>query len=189
VPSDPRRVRLAVGDAERALADSRASVVEARAIRDPQAILPALGAHVFVLTRLDRTEEARRALSELADARLEAEGLFSGVWLVEAALAERELGLVADPNEAEDAGGHGTPWSAAALLVTRGDLAGAADALAELEAARLEADVRLAAARQFATEGRRAELAEQLGRALAFYRSVGAAASIREAEALLPAAS
>jgi hypothetical protein len=73
--------------------------------------------------------------------------------------------------------------------VKRGELVSAADALGELEAVRLEAAARLAAAAQLASEGRRAELAEQLGQALAFYRSVGATASIREAEALLPAAS
>jgi hypothetical protein len=51
------------------------------------------------------------------------------------------------------------------------------------------AAVRLRAARAAAVEGRRAEAAEQLAPALAFYREVGAGAYVREAEALLPAAS
>jgi hypothetical protein len=52
-----------------------------------------------------------------------------------------------------------------------------------------EAYARLAAARMLIDEGRRHEADEQLGRALAFYRSVGAKRYVREGEALLAAAS
>jgi hypothetical protein len=43
------------------------------------------------------------------------------------------------------------------------------------------------AAAQLVAEGRRAEADEQLRRALAFYRSVGATRYVREGEALLAA--
>jgi hypothetical protein len=50
-----------------------------------------------------------------------------------------------------------------------------------------EAHARLNAAAQLAAEGRRADADLQLASALAFYRSVGATAYVRQAEALLAA--
>jgi predicted negative regulator of RcsB-dependent stress response len=50
-----------------------------------------------------------------------------------------------------------------------------------------EAFTRLRAAAQLVDAGRRAQADEQLQRALAFYRSVGATRYIREGEALLAA--
>ena len=50
-----------------------------------------------------------------------------------------------------------------------------------------DAFYRLRAAEQLVGEGRRAEADEQLGPALAFYRSVGATRYVREGEALLAA--
>ena len=50
-----------------------------------------------------------------------------------------------------------------------------------------EAFVRLSAAEAIAAAGRRPEANVQLERALAFYRSVGATAYVREAEALFAA--
>jgi hypothetical protein len=51
-----------------------------------------------------------------------------------------------------------------------------------------EASARLRAAEVLVREGRRAEADVELKQALAFWRSVGATAYVREAEALLAAA-
>ena len=51
-----------------------------------------------------------------------------------------------------------------------------------------EASARLCAAEALVREGRRAEADTELNLALAFWRSVGATAYVREAEALLAAA-
>jgi hypothetical protein len=59
--------------------------------------------------------------------------------------------------------------------------------LDEIGAATQAAFLRLRAAEQLVHEGRRAEADDQLSRALAFYRSVGATRYIREGEALLAA--
>ena len=48
-----------------------------------------------------------------------------------------------------------------------------------------EAYCRLVAARELVEQGRRTEADAQLGRALAFYRSVGARRYVREGESLL----
>ena len=80
-----------------------------------------------------------------------------------------------------------TPWIRAGKAVLAGDLAAGADLLGEIGARTQEAFLRLRAAEQLVEEGRRAEADEQLNRALAFYRSVGATRYVREGEALLAA--
>jgi thioredoxin-like negative regulator of GroEL len=83
--------------------------------------------------------------------------------------------------------GASTPWLEAATLLAEGKLSRAADLLGEMGARPDEAVARLRAADQLVTAGRRAEADEQLGRALAFFRSVGATRYVREGEALLAA--
>ena len=73
--------------------------------------------------------------------------------------------------------------------IAAGELERAAETLARIGARTYEADVWLRAARAAAAGGRRVEAAAQLAPALAFYRGVGASAFVREAEALLAAAS
>jgi hypothetical protein len=80
-----------------------------------------------------------------------------------------------------------SPWLLAAEAMTSRDLLGAAAAYAELGARTNEAEARLLAAHAFAAAGRRPEADEQLRRALAFFREVGATAYVREAESLLAA--
>ena len=53
----------------------------------------------------------------------------------------------------------------------------------------LQAELRLRAAKQFVSEGKLGEAHEQLHRARAFWRTVGATAYLREADELLVAAS
>jgi hypothetical protein len=77
------------------------------------------------------------------------------------------------------------PWLKAALSYTEGDFVRAADIYAGIGAKAQEAYARLRAAESFVHEGRRAEADAELERALAFWRRVGAAAYIREGEALL----
>jgi hypothetical protein len=79
------------------------------------------------------------------------------------------------------------PWRDGATLLLAGDYTAAAECYERLGCRPGEASVRLLAASDAAAAGRRAELDEQLGRALAFYRSVGATRFVREAEQLLPA--
>jgi hypothetical protein len=80
-----------------------------------------------------------------------------------------------------------SPWLHAALAVGSGDFLGAADIIGGMGIVTHEAFFRLRAAEQLVDVGRRAEADEQLRRALAFYRSVGATRYVREGEALLAA--
>jgi hypothetical protein len=80
-----------------------------------------------------------------------------------------------------------SPWIRAARAVAEGDFRRAADIFEGIDAGTPEAFFRLRSAEQLVGDGRRAEADEQLHRALAFYRSVGATRYIREGEALLAA--
>jgi predicted negative regulator of RcsB-dependent stress response len=78
-------------------------------------------------------------------------------------------------------------WANAALHIVRGEFTAAADIIDQIGSLPDAAYARLRAARALVDAERRAEADKQLGRALTFYRSVGAARYVREAEAL-PAA-
>jgi DNA-binding FadR family transcriptional regulator len=81
----------------------------------------------------------------------------------------------------------GRVW--AARLACSGRLVDAADLYGQIATPSDEAGVRLLAAEQLLDAGRRAEADVQLHQALAFYRTAGATAIVRQAEALLAAAS
>jgi tetratricopeptide (TPR) repeat protein len=182
-------MRLAQGDSNGALADLDVGVDEARAIRDPQALIPSLSARLFALARTGDVARAHGALAELTEARRALEAEPAGSWVVDLAFAlfelEREAELIAEKDEL----GPETPWRDAARAIAHGDLVGAAELFDSLGAATFEAHARLRAAGRLSAEGRSAEAAAQLTGALNFYRGVGATAFIREGEALLAAAS
>jgi tetratricopeptide (TPR) repeat protein len=78
------------------------------------------------------------------------------------------------------------PWHEAARMIAEGRMDEAADRVESLGDLALAAEIRLAAARAFARSARSHEAGEQLAKALAFHRSVGATRLVREGEALLP---
>jgi tetratricopeptide (TPR) repeat protein len=78
-------------------------------------------------------------------------------------------------------------WLDGARAYAAGAFEEAADVYAEIGSLPDEAYARLRAAEALVDAGRRAEADAQLQRALAFYRSVGATAYIREAESLFAA--
>jgi len=79
------------------------------------------------------------------------------------------------------------PWIRAGRAAAAGDFPLVADVLGGIGDVTSEALFRLRSVEQLVREGRRAEADQQLHRALAFYRSVGATRYIREGEALLAA--
>jgi hypothetical protein len=70
-------------------------------------------------------------------------------------------------------------------LVLSGDFTQLAERMADHGLRHFEADIRLRAAQQLAGQGRHADAAAQVEKAAAFYRSVRATRSLREAQALL----
>ena len=80
-------------------------------------------------------------------------------------------------------------WRDACRATVDGDYVAVAETLARIGDEPLQAEMRLLAARTLAAEGRLVEAEEQLERARAFWRSVGATAYLREAEGVISAAS
>jgi len=184
-------IRLARGDIPGAIEDVERAAEEARAIRDPQALVPALTTRAFCAVRTGDVAGGAAALDELASAVGElgpAAGL-AGSWVVELAFSLLELGRESELSAGKHQLGPQTPWREAAAALGRGELVPAADMMREIGSLTFEAHARLRAARQLSADGRRAEAAEQLGLALSFYRGVDASAALREGEALLAAAS
>jgi class 3 adenylate cyclase len=181
-------VRLGRADPEGAASDAERAVESARPAKDPQLWLSTLA----VASQIFFSIGAERRAIELHDEALEEYRSlpqigFAVVWTHASAWTAWSLGrgdefLDAVSDEPSD-----TPWLRAARAISVGDFRGAAEIFGGIGGFSFEAFYRLRAAEQLVEEGRRAEADQQLHRALAFYRSVGATRYILEGEALLAA--
>ncbi|MBD0337921.1 MAG: AAA family ATPase [Thermoleophilia bacterium] len=170
-------VRLFRGDLDAALTDLERAVALAREARDPQATAPTLATAMFAFVEAGRRQEALALLDELL-ASPEALWRAASPRLARAAL---ELGRA---DEVLAALREDDVWTPAFKATLDGDLVAAADAYDEYGALPLAALCRMWAAERLLSEGRPTEANEQLGLALAFWRSVGATRYVAEAEAL-----
>ena len=178
-------IRHARGDQPGALADWSRALVLARKAKDPQRMLPALLQSARGYALLGREAEARELASEALDMVRGHPDL--GDFLGQIAGVAKQLGLREQVYELV-AQAPETAWKRAGLAAAEGDFVSAADDYAAMEATALEADARYSAAIELIESGRNAEGVEQLERALAFYRSVGAPFYIERGEALLASA-
>jgi hypothetical protein len=179
-------IRHARGDSEGARADMAAALSLARAANEPQAWLPVLVHSALISLELGRREEADAHVTEvLADPTRS----FLNLATVELATVMKALGRASELRTFLEDFPRPTRWHGAALAILDGDYARAADLLDELGIVSLSAEARLNAATAFAASGRQAEADAELRPALDFFRSVGATRYVREAEALLAAAS
>ena len=177
-------IRLARDDIGGALADARARVEHERQTASPFALAWSLSLLARVLLQAGSRDEGERVAEEfLATLRADADPVTDSA----GALMLSELGRGKDALALLERVSR-TRWRDAAQLVLSGRLAEAADVYAAMGYLSREASVRLKAAELLIEHGRRAEADEQLQRALAFYRSVGATRYVREAEALLAVA-
>jgi class 3 adenylate cyclase/tetratricopeptide (TPR) repeat protein len=172
------QMRYARGDTAGALDDGERSIASGRAAKDPQA-LNVLISHARLLIAEGRNEEALRLTDEsLQTGFLPYYVAYDAAWIMHELGAESVNVPLPQTNE---------PWRSIASAVLQGELLDAADLLGDLGLRPDEAHTRLRAARELVGAGRRAEADEQLRRALAFYRTVGATRYVREGEALLAA--
>ena len=176
--------RFARGDVDGALDDVGKALEAARPAKDPQVLIPTLAIAARVYAEIGREEEARLLAGELLEQfRRSADWrLFDFVWVAERLGRSGELRRLIEQHLAK------TRWTSAFLAVLVREYETAAELFLEIGALNFEADARLRAAEKLVAGGRRPEANEQLGKALAFYRSVGATRYISEAEALLAAA-
>jgi class 3 adenylate cyclase/tetratricopeptide (TPR) repeat protein len=179
-------VRLARGDEAGANEDSAAGLDLAHGSPDPQILFPALACRARVLTETGSTTVADPLVADLLD-RWRANPLtFASPWLAYAAPSIVALGRA---EQLADVARHApvqTRWLEAALALVD-DPVEAARIYAQIGSLPDEAHARLRAAEALAAAGRRAEADEEAGRALNFYRAVGATRYVREGEALIAA--
>jgi class 3 adenylate cyclase/tetratricopeptide (TPR) repeat protein len=182
------RVRLARGDTRGAQEDADRALDLARVAKDPQILWPSLA----FAARAFNTTDTRRADALAAELLSDWRALGwpkagESDWLADIGSVLPLLGREEELLEGAAQTQNHTPWFEAAVACASGDFRGAADVYAGMGALPEEAYARLRAAEAFVHEGRRAEANAELQAALAFWRSVGATAYVREGEALLAA--
>ncbi|HZC28141.1 MAG TPA: AAA family ATPase, partial [Gaiellaceae bacterium] len=160
-------------------AEIERAVAVAREAKDPQMRFGILGDAMYINLQLGRDEEARKLADELLAVNPQAPRWSSGFLL-----AADRLGLRDEVRRAftDDEGRRLEPYLVAAAERRFDDAADLAESVGDRDVA---ADLRRAAADALLEEGRSAEAADQLDRALAFYRSVGATRFVRELKAKL----
>jgi class 3 adenylate cyclase/tetratricopeptide (TPR) repeat protein len=178
------RIREGRGDLAGALADNVDALSLARAINDPQELLPNLAALASAFEARGRLEEARALARELigvarhsphdAGVGLSLDFLYTRVALE----YEAELREILE-------NGSFPRWKELGLACLDRDFVRAAEMWAEGGSPTMEARLRLRAAEDLIEQGRRADGEDQLEQALVFYRSVGATYFINRAEELL----
>jgi class 3 adenylate cyclase/tetratricopeptide (TPR) repeat protein len=184
-------VRLARGDVEGAGTDSAANLELGREVGDLQMLYPAFGQQAFTLLAQGKQAEATEIATEyLADraSRDPRGNVVFGTWgtgVVHLTWALLDLGFSDEFQGILLAHPAGFPWLETALLIVEGKLEAAAERLAEIGDRPDEAYARLRAAGKLVAEGSTDEAQPQLDAALAFYRSVGAARYVADAEELV----
>jgi class 3 adenylate cyclase/tetratricopeptide (TPR) repeat protein len=180
-------IRLGRGQVDAAVEDVDRALELARRAKDPQLIHQVLAGTAHVLHEVGDVERAAGLAGEFLASLQAGHGQDFGVssvhvlaWTLAAAGRGAELAAAVEPLQR-------LPWAQAAAAFGRGDPVRAAGICAAMGAVTQEAYAGLAAARMLVDQGRRAEADEQLHRALAFYRSVGATRYVRQGEALLAA--
>ncbi len=182
------RIRFARGDLDGASDDAAKELELARHSGDPQVLHSAFTFRAWTLLAEGRQDQAEQLSDELLSLwrqigpRGQTAALEMG-WILRAIRRERQYLELLERHSPL------TRWFEAGRLVASGDPLGAADLCAEIGTRPDEAYARLRAAEALLADGRRHEADEQLQRALAFFRSVGATRYIREGEALLATAS
>jgi class 3 adenylate cyclase/tetratricopeptide (TPR) repeat protein len=181
-------IRVARGESAGAVNDAERGVELARGIEDPQALHSVLAMASFIFVLTDNDQRAHETVREALDAFRSLHKLgFTAVEMHHLAWAVWKVGSEDELLQVIAREPFRSPWAQVAEAVAGGDFRGAADVVALTGAVNSEAFYRLRAAEGLVADGRRAEADEQLRRALAFYRSVGATRYVREGEALLAA--
>ena len=178
------RIREARGDLVGALTDWETALARGRIVNDPQEVLTQMSATTAAYEVRGRVDEAHHLARELVDlSRVNVQDASYALPL-DFLLTRCSLEYAAELREIlKD-----TPfprWKALSFACLDRDFVRAAELWAEGGSPTWEARLRMRAAEELIETGRRGEAAEQLERAMAFYRSVGATFYVNRAEQLL----
>jgi predicted ATPase/class 3 adenylate cyclase len=181
-------VRLARGDLAAAVDDADRGAEAARIARDPWFLNPLLSFRARALLAAGRAAEAGEVVDELfAGWRTPGRTLMLSYEVADLAVVLDELGRGDELLELAAGVSTRTLWLDAAEALVRGDAGEAADVYAEIGSRPDEADARMRHARRLIEDGDAVAAAQELARALAFWRDAGAPGYAAEAEALAAA--
>jgi class 3 adenylate cyclase/tetratricopeptide (TPR) repeat protein len=181
-------ISLARGDLAQATDDAARATAFARETHEPQHVFPALALLARTVVESGESEQGSRLFDELLERWRTSPGTFASSWVANAAPAAQACGRGPDLVAAAKGVSVQTRWLEAAVAYASGDFLRAARLYARIGSQPDEAHARLQAAEDLVRTGRRDEADAELSHALEFYRRVGAARMVREAEALLASA-
>ena len=164
-------IRLARGDLAGAAEDREFVLEHAYRVKDPQRLLPSLAATAMSLVLLGKQDEARTVAEETIALARENVDMTSAANLL--VMVAGRLGVRDELREVVELS-PGGPWKDLTRAGAEGDLERVGDLYAGFGAPTLEAYARLFGGEEAIAGGRRAEGESEIGRALVFYRSVGA---------------
>ena len=177
------------GEQAAAAADNAVAVRLVRGNDEAQSLWPTLVGAAWLARRHARHDEAAALLDEVVHAIVASESAGDPQeWQIQLAMELVVAGRDDEANEMAARLPDGL-WRDATVATAERRFGDAADVLEGMGEQVLQADLRLLDARELASQGKLAEAEEQLALARAFWRRVGAAAYLREAEDLLAAAS
>ena len=178
-------IRLARDDVAGAVADAERALQLGYEVQQPDRVFQSLALAVRVFAAAGDAARARTLASEF-DFRALGGRRRPPAWsYMHFAWAATEIGVADELEQMLVEMPRQTRWVAAARAVLRGDYAQAAELFAAMGTRPHEAYAHLRSAGQLVAAGRRAEAEPPLERARSFFRSVGAARYLREADALL----
>jgi predicted ATPase/class 3 adenylate cyclase len=175
-------IRLARGEIGAALDDYRRADELARLDPEPRSQLESVSQIARAFLLLGRVEEARASAAELANG-LPGIGGALQYRLGTFSLYAEDVGIAPDMRRLVETAAPGGFKDASAAALD-GDLRGAAAIFASIGTPTAEAEARLRAAERFFAQGLLADGEAELGKALDFYRSVGATFFIERGEDL-----
>jgi tetratricopeptide (TPR) repeat protein len=183
----PRIIRAAIaagrGEPEKAIRDCRRAIQLCRAVRDPQALYVTLGWAAAIFGDAGRVDESQSCAEEALGLWLDTGLAYPpAAWILGPAYVLSGSPLIADALAAARVS---TLWLRAARAVATGEWTEAADLTATTRLRKSEADLRLRAAETLMAVGRRAEAADQLERALAFFWAAGATLYLHRADSVM----
>jgi class 3 adenylate cyclase/tetratricopeptide (TPR) repeat protein len=172
-----------------ALAEMRAVVDVLRATASVQSMWSIFSGYIRLAQRLALGEEAEAALDELVASMAGKESVGDPLsWHVDLILVLLDARRLAEADSIVERLAPG-PWRDACAAIAGGEPALAADLLDATGEQPIQAELRFRAAESLVAAGLVAEAQEQLERARAFWRRVGATAYLRDADELSAAAS
>jgi tetratricopeptide (TPR) repeat protein len=181
-------IRLGRDDLAGAEHDAARAVELARPIDSAQLVLTSLPRAAAAFLAVGNERRAEETLDEALESLRRFRRLgYAAIGLPDVARVGRAFGREATVLAVIEREPFQSPWLHIARAVATGDLLEAADGLGAIGNVSDQAYYRLRAAEQPVAEGRPTKADEQLGRALAFYRGVGATRYIHEGETLLTA--